>query len=232
MPTAPQTSVVPISLGYVNAFLITGERPVLVDTGNPGRADTILNALKKHGVMGKDLSLILLTHGHYDHFGSALELKQRTGAPVAIHYLDARWPRSGTNAPVVPTNLFGKAMVTLMSPLANRPLTPFEPEIILEDESDLSEYGIKARTIHTPGHTDGSISIIVSNGDVIAADLMTGAFFRKGQAGYPIFATDMSLVRQSIKKVLALHPRMIYVGHGSRFTGKVLSERFAKDTAE
>src|SRR5689334_11180503 len=109
------SSVIPISLGYVNAFLVQGERPVLVDTGVPGSTDKILNALKEHGVAGKDLSLILLTHGHYDHFGSALELKQRTGAPVAIHHRDAKWPKSGENAPVVPTNAVAKLMISAMS---------------------------------------------------------------------------------------------------------------------
>lgn len=60
-----------------------------MDTGNPGRPDRILARLAECGVAPGDMRLILLTHGHVDHFGSAAELCERTGAPVAIHALDA-----------------------------------------------------------------------------------------------------------------------------------------------
>ncbi len=223
-----QTTIVPISLGFVNAFLVKGERPVLVDAGIPGSADKILNALKPHGIAGKDLSLILLTHGHYDHYGSALELKQRTGAPVAIHRDDAQWPRTGQNAPVVGTNAAGKVFMVMMSRMNRQPLKPFEPDIILDDERDLSEYGISARAIHTPGHTDGSVSVLLSNGDVIVADLLFGGFIRKNEPSYPMIAVDMQQVKQSVKKVLACSPRTVYVGHGSQFTGQAMREKFAK----
>ena len=86
----PQSSVVvQISLGWANAFVIKGKRPVLVDTGLPGNAPVIIDKLHYNGIDPDWLSLILITHGHADHFGSAAELKKQTGAPVAVHKLDA-----------------------------------------------------------------------------------------------------------------------------------------------
>lgn len=94
-------AVIQINTGrFTNAFLIRGEAGcVLVDTGNPGKAERILERLAKRDVAPDDIRLILLTHGHTDHFGSAAALRERTGAPVAIHALDADAVRQGIHQP-------------------------------------------------------------------------------------------------------------------------------------
>jgi glyoxylase-like metal-dependent hydrolase (beta-lactamase superfamily II) len=59
-----------------------------MDTGNPGKADLILERLAGYSVAPHDVRLILITHWHVDHFGSASALRERTGAPVTIHARD------------------------------------------------------------------------------------------------------------------------------------------------
>ena len=86
-------------LEIVNAHVVRGERAVLVDTGWPGSEPVLLKRLAETGVRPEDLSLILLTHGHVDHFGAAGGLRQSLGVPVAIHRLDADSPRRGGNPP-------------------------------------------------------------------------------------------------------------------------------------
>lgn len=58
------SKVVPIRLGYVNAFLIEGESPVLIDAGRPGDSVAVIKKLSAMGIDPKGLSLILLTHCH------------------------------------------------------------------------------------------------------------------------------------------------------------------------
>ncbi len=84
-PTMSRTKVVPIPvLGRhaVNAYLLLGRRPVIVDAGTPGSGRKIYDRITAHGVDPTDVSLIVLTHGHIDHFGSAAELHRLTGAPA------------------------------------------------------------------------------------------------------------------------------------------------------
>lgn len=92
-----QTTVTRIKLPLANAYLVQGKRPILVDTGAPGNADRIVAAMRQAGVAPEELSLILLTHGHGDHVGSANELAAQSGAPVALHRSDDAMARSGRN---------------------------------------------------------------------------------------------------------------------------------------
>ncbi|HWY28040.1 MAG TPA: MBL fold metallo-hydrolase, partial [Candidatus Sulfotelmatobacter sp.] len=69
-----------------NAYLIEASRGlVLVDCGLPGSEKRILKAIAKIGKKPSDLKLVLLTHRHLDHIGSAAALKKQTGAKLASH---------------------------------------------------------------------------------------------------------------------------------------------------
>ena len=59
-------------------FFIRGSRPILVDTGLPGNAPKILAAMQAEGYKPWDLALIIITHVHTDHFGSAAALAGAT----------------------------------------------------------------------------------------------------------------------------------------------------------
>jgi glyoxylase-like metal-dependent hydrolase (beta-lactamase superfamily II) len=93
-----------ISLGYVNAILLEdGNGPVIVDTGFPDSAEKILDGLQGLGHAPQDVQQIIVTHKHIDHTGSLADLKQATGAPAAMHPVDAASVRVGESLrPVKP----------------------------------------------------------------------------------------------------------------------------------
>ena len=95
-------SVIPIKLGLVKSFIIKGDKAVIVDTGYPGNGERILDNLRKNGIEPSDVSLIIITHGHIDHYGSADELRKLTGAPVAMHRADAEYLKKGIHYIGVP----------------------------------------------------------------------------------------------------------------------------------
>ncbi len=225
------TTVTQIGLGQVNVFLIRGQAGcVLVDTGNPGSADAILEKLKEHGVAPGDIRLILITHGHIDHFGSALALRERTGAPVAIHTLDADDLRQGTNQQDSLRQASKLVSFLMRNPAFQRLIGPesipsCEPDVLFEGEATrLDEYGVAGRVIHTPGHTHGSVSVLLDSGEAILGDAVMGkmmGLIRK--PGHPFIAWDLAQNRDSVRRLLALSPHTVYTGHGGPFAAEDVS---------
>jgi hydroxyacylglutathione hydrolase len=224
------TEVIQINTGsFTNVFLIRGRGGcVLVDTGNPGKADRILARLAAHtstslsagGVAPHDVRLILITHGHVDHFGSAAELRERTGAPVAIHALDADAVRQGIHQPdsLHPTSWPIDLLLRIPLPLFPDRAPAFEPDIVFEEEWRLDQYGVAGQVILTPGHTPGSVSVLLDSGEAIVGDLAMGQLMSIiHRPGLPIVAWDLERNRESVRRLVALSPRVVYVGHGGPF---------------
>ena len=78
----------PIRLGVTRCFVIQSEETILVDTGPPKKDDLFRKALTKLSIRPEEIKLILITHGHWDHIGSAQVIKGMTSAKLAMHGLD------------------------------------------------------------------------------------------------------------------------------------------------
>ncbi|MFD8413853.1 MBL fold metallo-hydrolase [Streptomyces sp. NPDC059650] len=200
----------------VNAYLLLGRRPVIVDAGTPGSGALIRDAAARHGVDPADIALIVITHGHIDHFGSAAELARLTGAPVAGHAADVQTFRSGrAREPLLPTGPMGRLMDR--NPKLHATAEPFEPEVLVRGETSLHDFGIDGRIMPTPGHTAGSISVLTDDGDLVAGDLVANSFMGliPGRPANPPFHDDPQQNLASLREMLALEPTRLYVGHGT-----------------
>lgn len=221
----PSSSIViPIALGAVKVFLLKGARPILIDTGNPGSEQKILDALATHGIDPQKISLILITHSHLDHFGSAVALKQVTNSPIAIQADDAAALRDGVNQELNPTGLLGKLFLKILP--QHKRFPGVEPDIIIEQELELADFGVQGTVISTPGHTSGSTSIFLESGETIIGDLIMGGIFRPKTPHYPFFAADVDLVKQSLRAVLQRQPTTIHTSHGGPFSPETLIKTF------
>ena len=203
----------PFRLGNVNCYLLRAEAGfVLVDTGAPSGRAFLEQELERLGCRPGDLRLIVLTHGDFDHTGGAAHLRQKYGAPVAMHPADAGMAeqadmfsnRGGGNA------LRWKGIPAVFGFGKDR---RFSPDILVEDGFDLTGYGLDARLLHLPGHSQGSIGLLTGAGDLLCGDLLMN---EKGKPslGYgdpPGFAASLARVKR-------LPLRMIYPGHGQPFT--------------
>jgi glyoxylase-like metal-dependent hydrolase (beta-lactamase superfamily II) len=225
--TSAETKVISLSLSMTRAFALVGDRTVLVDAGNPGKEQKILAKLDRAGVSPSDVSLILITHGHADHFGGAAALKEATGAPVAVHAADAEPLRRGHDPPLIPTGATSRWMIRLIGRFVKSGGPPVEPDLLLDGETSLEEFGVQARVIPTPGHTPGSVSVVVPGGPALVADLIFGGFITPRRPKWPWFADDLGLVQRSIQTVLDLAPTTILAAHGGPFSPGDVRQRLA-----
>ncbi len=212
-------------IGWV--YLVEGvESAVLVDAGSVGKEKLILEHVRK--VTPKPLTLIYITHAHLDHYGSAAAVKKLTGAPIAIHPADAGAMALG-ETPLGHTRSWGTVVKAIM-PAVNRFIGPesVEPDILLEDEMRMDEFGIDAVSLHTPGHTPGSTTLFVEDRIAFAGDLVSSRWWPHAQLFY---ANDWDQLARSIERLQALKPELVYTGHawapmkGDAFAGIRMGNR-------
>lgn len=221
------TTIIPIPLKWSNAYLIKGERPILVDTGSPGETAQIIRAMSKVKVAPQQLALILHTHGHHDHCGSTWEMKRFSQAPLAIHQADHELLQTGRNGKLVPTRFSARFMRQLF---ARSKFQGVGANVIIRDEISLEPHGVAGKILFTPGHTLGSISVLLDNGQAIIGDLLMGGHlggqFQPNQPRYPYFAYDLTVVDWSLKKLFKHQPTKLYVGHGGPLEAEAVRETF------
>lgn len=218
------TKIITIPTSTANSYFLLGERLILVDSGSPGNEKRILETLERHQFKPTDLSLILLTHGHWDHLGSAQAIKAISKAPMALHHNDLGLARAG-QAKLKPYG-FGTA---LLEPyFSSKRFEPLTPDIVLNGNETLEAYGLNAKLLETPGHTDGSVSVLLENGDAIIGDMLRGDFIFENRPNWHFFYDDPQKDRSSIKKLLGLKLRTLFVGHGKPFSFESLQRRFGQ----
>ncbi len=217
------TKIIPIPTNTANAYFLVGERVVLVDSGSPGNEKRILETLEQHQLSVKDLSLILLTHGHWDHLGSAEAIRNLSHAPIALNHADLELANAGQ----AKLKAYGFGTALLEPYFSSKRFDPIKPDVILNGNETLDSYGVNAKLIKTPGHTQGSVSVLLESGDAIIGDLLRGDFVFENRPNWHFFYDDVITVRSSIKTLLDLKLEQLFVGHGKPFSFKSLQERFA-----
>jgi hydroxyacylglutathione hydrolase len=214
----------PIKLGIDHCYIIRDAGCIMVDGGSPGQAEGFRQALAGLSLKPRDIQLIVLTHGHWDHIGSAQAIQALTGARLALHRQEKDWLEQ-SRMPVPPGvtawgRIFGQIMALFM-PLVH--IAPAKVDVVLGDEAlSLAEYGIPGKIMATPGHSRGSVSIVLETGDAFVGDLAMGEFPLRLSPGLPIFAEDMQQVRQSWRSLLDAGVKTIYPAHGTPFPADIM----------
>lgn len=213
-----------ISMGKSNSYLIEGKSGlILVDAGMPDKTEILYKVLNKNNFNFKDISLIIVTHVHNDHVGSLYDIKKRSNAPVLIHKFEEKHLKKGFVKFPKGTMLFSKIISNIGTKLffSKEQFKSTKADIIIKNNYNLDKYGVNGQVIHTPGHTNGSISVILENKLCIVGDTFFNWF---PNSVYPPFANDEISLVKSWKKIKKYNCRVFYPGHGKKF-GK---EKFEK----
>ncbi len=216
-----------IRFANVSGFLIyNSDVLVLVDTGHSRTTEKFTEAIGEIRKVPEDVDLIILTHTHFDHSGGAHMIKRLTGAPLAVHASEADFLRRGRTPFPRGTRWKGKLLASVARIFARRlaAYPPVEPDILVEDELDLASYGIPGKVLHTPGHTSGSLSVLLDSGEAIVGDNVLGLSLTDH---YPPFADDRSGVIKSWEIYISSGIKTLLPAHGGRVKISALSSEMS-----
>jgi glyoxylase-like metal-dependent hydrolase (beta-lactamase superfamily II) len=212
--------------GRSNVFLVAhGGKYLLVDTSPGSRWRMLDRRLRRLGV-GR-LDALVLTHAHYDHAGNAARLQDRYEAKVIAHIAEGPCLARGENNAVGGTNALTRlAVAGLGKYFARRSrYEPCRPDIQVDPSFDLREFGFKAHALHTPGHTAGSLSVIVDDEIALVGDAMFGIF--PGSV-FPPYAEDAGRLVESWGRLLATKCRLFLPVHGTANPRRLVERDFTK----
>ena len=214
MDIVPGVHLVPGVRGS-NVYLLADDELVLIDTGLPGNAQGIVGYIKSLGREPEELALIIVTHGHIDHVGSLAELRAITGARVLAHRDEATATADGSHVLRPHGSGSGGRLVGMLARLNVR--NPSLVDDLVEGEEVLPYLG-GLRVISTPGHTSGSICLLLERGGVLfAGDTIINNVDRLSR---PLpFGGDREQSERSLLKIAELDFDVCCFGHGPPLVG-------------
>ena len=167
----------------VNCYIIHDEKSDSCCVIDPGyEPDTILDKL---GELGLTLEAILLTHGHFDHVGAVRQLAADTGCAVYLCAEDLAMPTQLTAGPLYYTHTYAEGSTVHLA-------------------------GLDISVLHTPGHTPGSVCLLVEDTLFSGDTLFTGSCGRTDLPG-----GSWTQMQASLKRLAGIEANLwVLPGHG------------------
>ncbi len=184
-----------------------------------------MSALEKLKI--NKLDALILTHTHFDHAENANFIHKNYKPKVIVHQTESDFLHSG-DSPLPEGSFFFTKIITRL--LARQVQSWFTYEscladIEVTDNYSLSELGFNAYLIHTPGHSRGSISIIVDDELALVGDEMESII---PYTIFPAFADEPNQVIISWGRLLESNCRLFLPGHGNMITRETLESAYKK----
>lgn len=218
--------VIPIRLGSAYCYYLpSAHGGVLIDCGHFNRQNHLQSVLVAHEQDIRDIRYIIVTHTHHDHVGSLAAIKRISGAKVFVHKEEAMFLRRGRTPLPKGTVLWTKMLVRIGAIARIGRYPAVEPDFVMSEELQLNEFDYRIQIIATPGHTAGSVTIIVDDRIAFVGDTM---FNIQHETVYPPFANDAAALLSSWNRLLKTSCRTFFPGHGRAIGREKLEHSYRK----
>lgn len=200
--------VIRIKGGTDNCCLITdGKNAILADTSSGESLDIVMDTCSKY-----DMKLVVLTHPHFDHAENADAISRKFDIPVAYSKADDGIFDSYDEQPLKSYGIVGFAVLK-MSIKVLRGTKVIRPDnhFFVNEGDTFAEYGFPdVKVIELPGHTKGSIGLLVGDDKIIVGDALDN-WIRPGM-GHLYY--DKEVLKKTYEKLRLYSGRTAYYGHG------------------
>ena len=199
----------------------------MVDGGPPNKLNTFKRKLGRLYIHPDEIKLLVLTHSHFDHVGSADPISKFTGAKILAHENERYFLENSESAMIKGVDSWGKITLPIFSPFFKLISYPkVEADIFFnEKEYPLSEFGIDGKILHTPGHTMGSLSLLLNTGEAFVGCLAHNGMPFRRKPGFPIYAQDMDLIKKSWRFLIEKGAKTVFPGHGNPFPVDIIKKK-------
>lgn len=213
--------------GRNNCYLIpSGYGHVLVDTGVKSAYSSIKKNIETLHLVPGNIDYLILTHTHFDHCQNAAALQKEYGCKIVVGDQEADFTDQGFTPLPRGTYAFTRFLVGVGNTMKKRfEYLPFHADIRIGESHTLIDGDIKIELISTPGHSAGSISILVDDEIAIVGDVMIHTF---GDSIFPPFADQVPETIRSWQKLLSTDCRIFLPGHRPAVSREMLERQFRK----
>lgn len=228
MLTQKGSKIYQVLSGRENAYLINSRGFwILLDTGRAHQYEKLKKRIDKLIPIEEKLNMLFLTHTHYDHCQNAYQLKTDYGCNINVSQAEKDYIKKGYTPIPKGTKLLSKVISflgrTIEPPFAK--YIPFEKDWWIDEEFMIKNDMLDFRAIKTPGHSAGSISLIIDSEIAFVGDAMFGVF---KNSIFPPFADDETEMIRSWGKLLETNCEVFLPGHGREINRTLLEKEYKK----
>jgi glyoxylase-like metal-dependent hydrolase (beta-lactamase superfamily II) len=216
----------------VNWFAVRdGDKLTIIDAGNPDQYAQLPDLVTSLGRSLGDVEAVVLTHAHGDHLGSSALIKEACDADVHVQREDVPLARGETHRAYERhyvrdlTNWYAwKSLTFFLRGGATK--APPVLELSSFDDGQTLDVPGRPRVIHTPGHTSGSVCMVLEDrGVAFTGDALVTLSIVTGETGPRImpgsFNADSAASLASLDKLTGLGPQTMLPGHGEPWEGSM-----------
>jgi len=212
--------------GRNNVFLIeTATEFILFDSALVNKKQKLIKIINTYISSKKKLTSIILSHSHFDHGANAAAIKKIFDAQIIIHKEEAPYLLCGDSPLPKGTVFLTSFLIKIFGSIVQRMATyeGAEADIIIQGDESLLMDNSQIKIIHTPGHSIGSLSIIIDNEIAIVGDALFGIF---PWSVFPPFGDDKIGIIKSWKILLNTDCSLFLPAHGRPVKRSLLGKQY------